>query len=81
MSTSDIAWIGTVQGSLVLIVGIISGPLFDRGLLKLIMIPASMGLVVSMMMLSLSTEYYQLMLCQGFLFGICGGGLRAEKSH
>lgn len=70
---SSIAWIGTLQGALLLIVGVISGPLFDRGYFKTTLLVGSVGLVFALMMLSLSREYYQIMLTQGVLLGICEG--------
>ena len=72
-STSSIAWIGTVQGALLLIVGALSGPLFDKGYFKLILVISALGLVFTQMMLSLSTRYYQIMLTQGVLTGVCSG--------
>lgn len=71
-SASSIAWIGTLQGTL-LLVGVISGPLFDRGYFRPMLILATFGVVLGMMMLSLSTEYYQIMLSQGLLVGISLG--------
>lgn len=70
---SSIAWIGTVQGTLLLVVGVISGPLFDKGYFRTILVIAGVGLVFGLMMLSLATEYYQIMLSQGVLVGICCG--------
>ncbi|KAK4497665.1 hypothetical protein PRZ48_010318 [Zasmidium cellare] len=70
---SSIAWIGTIQGALLLIVGVISGPLFDRGYFKTTLTLGSVGLVFALMMLSLSKEYYQIMLTQGVLLGVCEG--------
>lgn len=72
-SASSIAWIGTLQGALLLIVGVISGPLFDRGYFKVTLVTGSVGLVFAVMMLSLSTKYYQIMLTQGILLGISEG--------
>ncbi|KAF5006580.1 hypothetical protein FDECE_7055 [Fusarium decemcellulare] len=72
-SSSSISWIGTLQVSLILIVGVISGPLFDQGYFYPILIAASLMLVFALMMLSLATEYYQVMLTWGVLGGICTG--------
>ncbi|KAI9687031.1 MAG: putative secondary metabolism biosynthetic enzyme [Bathelium mastoideum] len=72
-SASSIAWIGTIQGALLLIVGALSGPLFDKGYFKLSFIISGLGLVFAQMMLSLSTRYYQIMLAQGVLTGLCCG--------
>ena len=72
-SSTTIAWIGTLQGALLLVVGVISGPLFDMGYFKIILIGAGLTLVFALMMLSLATQYYQVLLSQGLLVGICGG--------
>ena len=72
-SASTISWVGTLQGSLLLIVGVISGPLFDSGYFNFLLIGASLGLVFALMMLSLATQYYQVILTQGILLGICSG--------
>lgn len=74
-SSSSIAIIGTLQGALLLIVGSISGPLFDGGYFQFLLITSSIGLVFAIMMLSLSTQYYQIMLSQGVLMGLCSGFL------
>ncbi|TVY78498.1 Non-canonical non-ribosomal peptide synthetase FUB8 [Lachnellula suecica] len=70
---SSIAWIGTIQGALLLLVGVISGPLFDKGYYRVILVVASVGVVFGLMMLSLATTYYQIMLSQGVLVGFCLG--------
>lgn len=72
-SPSAISWIGTVQGTLLLVVGVLSGPLFDKGFFHAILIGGGLLLVVSLMLLSLAKEYYQIMLCQGILSGLCLG--------
>lgn len=72
-SPSSISWIGTVQGTLLLVVGVFSGPIFDRGYFRSMQLLSGAGLVFGLMMLSLSTEYYQVMLSQGILVGICAG--------
>lgn len=53
--------------------GVVSGPLFDRGFFRTILVVADLLLVVALMLLSVATEYYQIMLCQGILIGICMG--------
>ena len=72
-SSSTISWIGTVQGSLTLFIGALAGPLFDKGYFMITLRCASVILVFSWMMLSLSTQYYQIMLTQGILAGVCVG--------
>lgn len=72
-SSSDISWIGTLQLSLILIIGVVSGPLFDQGHFYMILVGSSITLVFALMMLSLATEYYQVMLTWGVLGGLCSG--------
>ena len=70
---SSIAWIGTLQAALALIIGAFSGPLFDKGYLRIVLLIAGTTLIFAQMMLSLATEYYQIMLAQGLLIGLCCG--------
>jgi hypothetical protein len=79
-SPPSIAIIGTLEGALLLIVGVVSGPLFDKGYFKPTLVFASFGLVFALMMLSLSTEYYQVLLTQGILLGLCSGLLYIPRS-
>ncbi|EEU35756.1 uncharacterized protein NECHADRAFT_82218 [Fusarium vanettenii 77-13-4] len=58
-SSSSIFWIGTLQLSLILIIGVVSGPLFDTGYFYPILIASSLMLVFALMMLSLAAQYYQ----------------------
>ena len=74
-SNSAISWIGSVQGALLLIVGILSGALFDKGYYRVMLACAAVTLVFALMMLSLAREYYQIMLAQGILVGVCLGFL------
>jgi len=71
---SGISWIGTVNATFLISTGVLAGPLFDRGYIRHLMLLGSIGVVFGQMMLSLSTEYYQIMLSQGFCMGI-GSGL------
>ncbi len=73
-SPSTIAWIGTVNATLLISSGVIAGPLFDRGYVHHLMGLGCFMAVLGEMMLSLSTKYYQIMLSQGFCSGI-GSGL------
>lgn len=58
-SPSAISWVGSLQATLIPMVGIISGPLVDSGYLRPLMISGSFFTVFGMMMTSLATEYYQ----------------------
>ncbi len=73
-SPSAISWIGTVNATFLISTGVLTGPLFDRGHVRPLMLLGAAMVVVGQMMLSLSTRYYQVMLSQGFCIGI-GAGL------
>ncbi|KFA70780.1 hypothetical protein S40288_09367 [Stachybotrys chartarum IBT 40288] len=73
-SSSNISWIGSIQGFLVLLGGVISGPLYDRGYLRALIATGSFCIVFGHMMLSLASEYWHIMLSQGICVGL-GAGL------
>lgn len=63
-----------MQSFLLIIVGIIAGPLFDMGYLMHLMYLGGALTTLGLFMLSLSKEYYQVMLSQGVCYGL-GSGL------
>ena len=71
---STIAWIGTVNDTLLISSGVLAGPLLDRGYVRHLMVLGCFMAVLGEMMLSLSTKYYQIMLSRDFCSGI-GSGL------
>ncbi|KAF4166998.1 hypothetical protein CNMCM6936_005784 [Aspergillus lentulus] len=73
-SSSEISWIGSIQCFLLQLTGLVAGPIYDRGHLRLLLITGSFLVVFGLMMLSLCTEYWQALLAQAFCIGI-GGGL------
>jgi MFS family permease len=73
-SSSIIAWIGTVNATLLVATGVLAGPLFDQGYVRHLMVLGAILLVLGQMMLSLSSQYYQIILSQGICSGI-GAGL------
>ena len=53
--------------------GVFTGPLFDLGYLRSLLFGGAFALVFGMMMTSLSTQYWQLLLAQGLVVGLgCG---------
>ncbi|KAJ7731319.1 major facilitator superfamily domain-containing protein [Mycena maculata] len=72
---STISWIGSLQLSLVLLMGCVSGPLFDAGYLKPMIASAGALYVFCLLMTSISTEFYQFVLSQGLGVGIAMGFL------
>ncbi|KAJ5634391.1 hypothetical protein N7528_002233 [Penicillium herquei] len=73
-SSSDISWIGSIQCFLLQLTGLVAGPLYDRGHLRLLLVTGSFMVVFGLMMLSLCKEFWQALLAQAFCVGI-GGGL------
>ncbi|CAO2657512.1 Nn.00g036380.m01.CDS01 [Neocucurbitaria sp. VM-36] len=71
---SAISWIGTVQAWLLIIIGVLSGPLFDLGYFRPMLFLGNFLVVFGIMMLSLSTTYWQVFLSQGLCMGL-GAGL------
>ncbi|GAB7353800.1 hypothetical protein MBLNU459_g4179t1 [Dothideomycetes sp. NU459] len=73
-SPSAIAWIGSIQLFLTMIVGIFAGWLLDAGHLRLILLSGTFFEIFGMMMTSLSTKYWQVLLSQAVCTGL-GSGL------
>ncbi|KAI0126806.1 major facilitator superfamily domain-containing protein [Xylariales sp. AK1849] len=74
-SASKISWIGSLASFLQFFAGMLGGPLFDRYGSKVVR-PAAFAYVVAMMILSLCSTYWQIMLVQGVLMGLAMGLLQ-----
>ncbi|KAK2765351.1 hypothetical protein FQN54_008197 [Arachnomyces sp. PD_36] len=74
-SPSTIAWIGSLQACLLLTVGSVTGPLFDAGYFRQLLIFGWFMLPFGLMMTSLSTEFWQIMLAHGICVGLGSGSL------
>lgn len=74
-SSSEIAWISTTCAFILLFSGIVTGSLFDYGFLRSLLFAGSLLEVFGLMMLSISSEYYQVFLSQGICVGLGGGML------
>ncbi|KAG2118698.1 major facilitator superfamily domain-containing protein [Suillus discolor] len=74
-TSSAISWIGSTSASLLMLVGLVSGSLHDRGYFYHLMIAGSFLECLSLFMLSLSKpdQYYQIFLSQGLGLGIATG--------
>ena len=68
--SSSIAWIGSIQAFLLTGGFALGGKYFDAGYFRPIMWSGSFFVVFGLMMTSLSTKYYQVMLAQGVCVGI-----------
>lgn len=69
-SPSEISWIGSCQGALLFLVGVLGGPLYDRGYFRHLLIAGMFLIVFGQFMTSLCTNYWQVLLAQGFTIGI-----------
>jgi MFS family permease len=74
-SQSDIAWIGSVQSYLLLLVGALTGPIFDAGYFRSLLFTGSFLVVFGMMMTSIASNYWQIFLAQAICVGIGAGCL------
>ena len=72
-SPSRISWIGTTEFFCLIAIGIFTGPLHDRGYHNALVCVSCAIIIFAIMMLSLSTKYYQIMLTQGVCLGIGSG--------
>jgi len=73
VSASDISWIGTVATFLLIVNGVFSGPLFDLGYFRAMLLTGALVGTLGLFLLSLCTEYYQIMLSQGVMIGLANG--------
>ncbi|KAI0881348.1 MFS general substrate transporter [Annulohypoxylon maeteangense] len=72
-TSSDISWIGSLQGALLMIGGIISGPFFDAGHFHALTISGLFLVIFGLFMTSLCATYWQVLLAQGICVGLgCG---------
>ena len=74
-SSSNIAWIGSIQSFVVLVTGVFAGPIYDRGYLRTLVLVGSFCVVFGHMMLSLCSTFWEVLLAQGFVVGIGAGCL------
>lgn len=70
---SEIAWIGSIQTWALLSTSIVSGPLADRFGLQVVLWPGTAIYVLAVLLVSFCAEYWQFLLCQGFLIGVSAG--------
>lgn len=75
VSDSNISWIGSIHGFLLCLTGFLTGPLFDAGYAYYLIYIGSFLVVFGMFMVSLCTQYWQVMLAQGICIGLGSGCL------
>ena len=74
-SAFKISWIGSTQAFLLFVIGVLTGPLFDRGYLNSLLLVGSILTILGIMMTSISTTYWQVVLTQGICLGLGTGCL------
>ncbi|KAL7620146.1 hypothetical protein AAE478_009139 [Parahypoxylon ruwenzoriense] len=74
-SSSEISWIGSLQGALLMIGGLASGPLFDAGYFRHLTATGLFLVIFGLFMTSLCQVYWQVLLAQGVCIGIGCGAL------
>ncbi|WFD00411.1 hypothetical protein MYAM1_003160 [Malassezia yamatoensis] len=72
---SRISWIGSVQACILMVSGVITGPLFDLGYYRSLLVAGTILSVFAVMMTSICKEYWQVMLAQAVCMGIGNGCL------
>ncbi|KAK5045825.1 hypothetical protein LTR84_008918 [Exophiala bonariae] len=75
VSNSNLSWIGSLQAFLMLVVGIITGPLYDAGYFRHLLYFGSFLVVFGMMMTSLAGNYWEVLLAQAVTIGVGSGCL------
>jgi MFS family permease len=73
-SPSAISWIGSIQTFTLMFVGVLSGRLLDAGYLRTQLCSGILLELVGLLMASVSTKHWQLLVSQGICVGI-GSGL------
>ncbi|RMZ77130.1 hypothetical protein DV737_g4548, partial [Chaetothyriales sp. CBS 132003] len=72
-SSSTISWIGTVAIFLLILIGVISGPLFDMGYFKTMLFLGAGGETLAVFIMSFCRTYWQMLLVQGVMIGLSNG--------
>ncbi|KZV86299.1 MFS general substrate transporter [Exidia glandulosa HHB12029] len=72
-SSSAIAWIGSLQYSLLFLPGLITGRVFDLGYFRQSLAASTVLYTLANFLTAECKKYWQFLLCQGLAFGIAGG--------
>ena len=74
LNASNVSWIGSLQTTLLFLVGVAAGRAMDAGYFKALIVSGAVMQVVGVMCLSVSRAYWALLVTQGVVFGL-GAGL------
>lgn len=69
-SSSAISWIGSLQASLLMLVGVVAGPLYDAGYFRHLLVSGLFLIVFGQFMTSLGSAYWHFLLAQGVCVGV-----------
>ncbi|KAJ5712708.1 MFS transporter MCP family solute carrier family 16 member 10 [Penicillium malachiteum] len=69
-SASALSWVGTTANFLLIFGGILTGPLFDMGFFRTMLLIGALIETLAVFLLSLCTKYWQVLLTQGIMLGI-----------
>ncbi|RVX73160.1 hypothetical protein B0A52_02287 [Exophiala mesophila] len=72
---SNISWIGSIQAFLLLLIGVFTGPAYDAGYFRALIIAGAVLIPFGFMMTSIAKTYWQTMLAQAFCIGLGNGCL------
>ncbi|KAF2724389.1 putative monocarboxylate permease [Polychaeton citri CBS 116435] len=72
-STNDISWVGTIAAILLIFGGVLTGPIYDQGWVRELLLIGSFLTILGIMMTSLATEYWHILLAQGLCLGLGSG--------
>ncbi|KAJ0413435.1 major facilitator superfamily domain-containing protein [Aspergillus carlsbadensis] len=75
MSSSTIAWVGSLQSFLLMLFGVVTGPLFDAGYFRALLGFGTFMLPFGLMMTSISSRFWHFILAQGICIGLACGCL------
>ncbi|KAL4788725.1 putative MFS monocarboxylate transporter [Aspergillus varians] len=73
--SSTIAWVGSLQSFLLMMFGVVTGPLFDAGYFRALLGFGTIMLPFALMMVSISSKFWHFILAQGICVGIACGCL------
>ena len=70
---SSISWIGTITSFFLCASPLMWGPVFDRGSVRILVFVGSGAVVTGLMITSVCTQYWHLIIAQGIIVGLGGG--------
>ncbi|KAL5319882.1 hypothetical protein ACEPPN_012940 [Leptodophora sp. 'Broadleaf-Isolate-01'] len=72
-SSNAISWVGTISVILLIMGGVLTGPIYDRGYVRELLLTGSILTIFGIMMTSLATKYWHILLAQGLCVGFGAG--------